>query len=67
MNTENYSVYFWELLQVNSDLFGQSLASQISEYLVESDFICVRDLYKKIKEILSCENTERQFGFTDTN
>lgn len=27
----------------------------------------VRDLYKKIKEILSRENTERIFGFSDTN
>jgi len=35
--------------------------------LDESDFICVRDLYKKIKEILSRENTERTFDFLDTN
>lgn len=27
----------------------------------------VRDLYKKIKEILSQENTERIFGLSDTN
>ena len=27
----------------------------------------VRDLYKKIKEILSQENTERIFGLVDTN
>jgi hypothetical protein len=29
--------------------------------------MCVRDLYKKIKEVLSQPNTERIFGFTDTN
>lgn len=67
MNTENYSVYFWESLQANNDLFGQNLASQISEFLSEKDFSSVRDLYKKIKEILSRENTERIFGFSDTN
>ena len=67
MNTDNYSVLFWELLQANNDLFGQNLAPTLSEYLEESDFLCVRDLYKKIKEVLSQENTERTFGFKDTN
>ena len=28
--------------------------------------MCVRDLYKKIKEILSQPNTERLFDITDT-
>lgn len=67
MNTDNYSVYFWELLQVVNDRFGANIASLISEYLEEKDFSCVRDLYKRIKEILSQENTERIFGFSDTN
>jgi len=53
MNTDNYSVIFWELLQANNDYFGQNLASQISEHLNDEDFMCVRDLYKRIKEILS--------------
>lgn len=33
--------------------------------LDESDFISVRDLYKKIKEVLSQPNTERKFDITD--
>lgn len=33
--------------------------------LQEQDLISVRDLYKKIKEILSQVNTERIFKITD--
>ena len=40
--------------------------SEINDYLEEKDFMCVRDLYKKIKEILSQPNTERIFDITDT-
>ena len=29
--------------------------------------MCLRDLYKKIKELLSHENTERIYGFDNTN
>ena len=68
MNTDNYSVYFWEMLQQNSnDMFGPGIAQQICEHLEEKDFMSVRDLYKKIKEVLSQENTERIFCLTDTN
>ena len=38
----------------------------MNEYLEESDLMSVRDLYKKIKEVLSQENTERLFKITDT-
>ena len=38
----------------------------MNEYLEESDLMSVRDLYKKIKEVLSQENTERIFKITDT-
>lgn len=67
MNTDNYSVYFWEQLQQNSDTFGQNIAQKMCELLEEKDFQSVRDLYKKIKELLSQENTERIFGLSDTN
>ena len=67
MNTENYSVYFWELLQSNNEIFGQHIAQKVCEHLDESDFMSVRDLYKKIKELLSQENTERIYELTDTN
>jgi hypothetical protein len=40
--------------------------SEINDYLEERDFMCVRDLYKKVKEILSQPNTERIFDITDT-
>ena len=40
--------------------------TQLNEYLVDADLISVRDLYKKIKEVLSQENTERIFQITDT-
>ena len=40
--------------------------SEINDYLEEKDFMCVRDLYKKVKEILSQQNTERIFDITDT-
>jgi hypothetical protein len=33
--------------------------------LEEKDLLCVRDLYKKLKTILSQENAERIFGITD--
>lgn len=38
----------------------------MNDYLEESDLMSVRDLYKKIKEVLSQENTERIFKITDT-
>ena len=34
--------------------------------LEESDLISCRDLYRKLKHILSQENAERLFGITDT-
>jgi hypothetical protein len=40
--------------------------SEINDYLEERDFMSVRDLYKKVKEILSQPNTERIFDITDT-
>lgn len=49
-NSENYSLYFWDILHSDS-LF--SSISKINDFLEESDFISVRDLYKKIKEILA--------------
>lgn len=68
MNTDNYSVYFWEILQQgSSDLFGPGIAQQICDHLEEVDFMSVRDLYKKIKQVLSQENTERVFNLADTN
>jgi hypothetical protein len=50
MNSDNYSLYFWDML--HSDSLFSSL-NKLNDYLEESDFISVRDLYKKIKEILS--------------
>jgi hypothetical protein len=47
-------------------LFESLSQASFSDFLSESDLISVRDLYKKIKEILSQENTERIFKITDT-
>jgi hypothetical protein len=47
-------------------MFEPSMAQLVAQQLVEDDFTCVRDLYKRIKEILSCENAERVFGLADT-
>ncbi len=63
MNSENYSLYFWDIL--HSDPLFSSL-SKLNDFLEESDFISVRDLYKKIKEILAQPNTERIFDITDS-
>jgi len=34
--------------------------------LEESDLVSCRDLYRKLKQILSQDNAERLFGITDT-
>ena len=47
-------------------MFEPSMAQMVAQQLTEDDFTCVRDLYKRIKEILSCENAERVFGLADT-
>lgn len=66
MSVENYSVVFWDFLQTNTEMFEPNLAQMVAQQLTEDDFTCVRDLYKRIKEILSCENAERVFGLADT-
>lgn len=43
-----------------------SSLSKINDFLDEQDFISIRDLYKKIKQILTQPNTERLFDITDT-
>lgn len=66
MSVENYSVVFWDFLQTNTEMFEPNFAQMVAHQLEEEDFNCVRDLYKRIKEIISCENAERVFGLTDT-
>jgi hypothetical protein len=51
---------FWQHIQPELDQ-----VSKIHCMLEESDLQSVRDLYRKIKQILSQENTERIFGITD--
>ncbi|CDW79536.1 dna binding and zinc-finger domain-containing protein [Stylonychia lemnae] len=63
LNSDNYTLYFWDMLH-SEPLF--SSLNKINDYLSESDFISVRDLYKKVKEILTQPNTERLFDITDT-
>jgi len=48
-------------------VFSSSLAQQISECLTERDFLCLRDLYKRIKEIISQDNAEKVFDLQNTN
>jgi len=50
LNSDNYTLYFWDMLH-SEPLF--SSLNKINDYLEESDFISVRDLYKKVKEILT--------------
>ena len=64
IQTENYTLQFWNKLRSDIGLFDS--LTQMNEYLEESDLMSVRDLYKKIKEVLSQENTERIFKITDT-
>lgn len=52
---------FWNKIQPDLDRI-----SKINDMLEERDLMSVRDLYKKIKHILSQENAERIFGITDT-
>ena len=52
---------FWNRLQPDLDLI-----SKINDMLTEQDMLSVRDLYQKIKSILSQENAERMFGITDS-
>lgn len=63
LQSDSYTLYFWDML--HSDPIFSNM-SEINDYLEEKDFMCVRDLYKKIKEILSQPNTERMFDITDT-
>jgi len=63
LNSDNYTLYFWDMLH-SEPLF--SSLNKINDYLEESDFISVRDLYKKVKEVLTQPNTERLFDITDT-
>jgi len=51
MQTESYTLQFWSKLYSDIGLFD-SLTS-INDYLEETDLMSVRDLYKKIKEVLS--------------
>ena len=66
MNTQCYTIAFWNKLQQDVALFDALSQASFSDILQEEDLISVRDLYKKIKEILSQENTERIFKITDT-
>lgn len=66
VNIDNYSVVFWDFLQTNTEMFEPNLVQMVSSELREEDFGCVRDLYKRIKEIMTCENAERVFGLQDT-
>ena len=52
---------FWNKIQPDLDRI-----SNINDMLEESDLTSCRDLYLKIKHILSQENAERLFGITDT-
>lgn len=47
------------------NLFESIAQSNFTDLITEQDLISVRDLYKRIKEILSQENTERIFKITD--
>lgn len=50
LSSDSYTLYFWDML--HSDPLFSSIG-EVNDYLEERDFMCVRDLYKKIKEILS--------------
>ena len=63
MFSESYPLQFWSRLQ--NDL-NQYRVDKINDLLTEKDMLSVRDLYQKIKSILSQENAERMFGITDS-
>lgn len=52
---------FWNRIQPDLDM-----ASKINDYLEESDMLSVRDLYMKLKEILSQEGMDKALGINDT-
>ena len=64
IQTDSYTLQFWSKLRQDVGIFDS--LTQLNEYLEDSDLMSVRDLYKKIKEVLSQENTERIFQITDT-
>ena len=64
IQTDSYTLQFWSKLRQDVGIFDS--LTQLNEHLEDSDLMSVRDLYKKIKEVLSQENTERIFQITDT-
>lgn len=52
---------FWNRIQPDLDM-----ASKINDYLEESDMLSVRDLYLKLKKILSLEGMDKALGINDT-
>ena len=64
IQTDSYTLQFWSKLRQDIGLFDS--LTQLNEYLEDRDLMSVRDLYKKIKVVLSQENTERIFKITDT-
>jgi hypothetical protein len=63
-HTECYALQFWSKLHTDVHIFEQ--LSEINESLEECDFMSVRDLYRKVKMVLSQDNSERVFGLKDT-
>ncbi len=61
-NSDCYAMYFWEML--HSDTLFASL-SKINDFLEDKEFCCIQLLYKKVKEVLSRDNTERFFDISD--
>jgi len=58
---ESYVMQFWNRIQPDLDRI-----SKINDMLSEEHMHSVRDLYQKIKSILSQDNAERLFGITDS-
>lgn len=65
MNSECYTIAFWNKLCQDVNLFESLSQGSFSDMIQETDLISVRDLYKRIKEILSQNSTERIFRITD--
>ena len=51
IQTDSYTLQFWSKLRQDIGIFDS--LTQLNEYLEDTDLMSVRDLYKKIKEVLS--------------
>ena len=56
-NKDKYSIFYWEM--ITKDALFSSIYG-VEQYLTETDFNCIRDLYSKLKLTFS-DDPEKKF------